>query len=80
MANVKKDTAFHWYKEDDEVVPETAPNVMSGSCALPLPLVNTMNINLLKFLKGNYAAADGYKSVCVLCSSRGKIRAFTKPC
>ncbi|XP_036070135.1 M-protein, striated muscle [Oryzias melastigma] len=37
VANVKKETSFHWYKEDDEVVPETPPNVMSGACALPLP-------------------------------------------
>uniref|UniRef100_A0A3B4UK10 Myomesin 2a n=1 Tax=Seriola dumerili TaxID=41447 RepID=A0A3B4UK10_SERDU len=38
VANVKKETTFHWYKEDDEIVPETPPNVMSGACALPLPL------------------------------------------
>uniref|UniRef100_A0A3P9LGE5 Myomesin 2a n=1 Tax=Oryzias latipes TaxID=8090 RepID=A0A3P9LGE5_ORYLA len=37
VANVKKETAFHWYKEDDEIVPETPPNVLSGACALPLP-------------------------------------------
>jgi len=36
VANVKKETAFHWYKEEDEIVPETPPNVMSGSCALPI--------------------------------------------
>lgn len=39
VANVKKETTFHWYKEDDEIVPETPPNVMSGACALPLQLV-----------------------------------------
>lgn len=39
VANVKKETTFHWYKEDDEIVPESPPNVMSGTCALPLPLV-----------------------------------------
>ncbi|XP_067352904.1 myomesin-2 isoform X2 [Channa argus] len=38
VANVKKDTTFHWYKEDEEIVPETAPNVMSGACALSIPL------------------------------------------
>ncbi|KAI3353519.1 hypothetical protein L3Q82_020041, partial [Scortum barcoo] len=36
VANVKKETAFHWYKEDDEIVLETPPNVMSGACALPI--------------------------------------------
>ncbi|XP_043969500.1 myomesin-2 isoform X6 [Gambusia affinis] len=48
VANVKKDTAFHWYKEDDEVVPETAPNVMSGSCALPLPLFSRKDQGVYK--------------------------------
>lgn len=37
VANVKKETSFHWYKEDDEIVPETPPNVASGACALPIP-------------------------------------------
>uniref|UniRef100_A0A8C9ZCF8 Myomesin 2a n=1 Tax=Sander lucioperca TaxID=283035 RepID=A0A8C9ZCF8_SANLU len=41
VANVKKETSFHWYKEDDEIVPETPPNVMSGACALPIPMVTT---------------------------------------
>lgn len=36
---MKKETTFHWYKEEDEIVPETPPNVMSGACALPIPLV-----------------------------------------
>ncbi|XP_023189861.1 myomesin-2-like isoform X5 [Xiphophorus maculatus] len=48
VANVKKDTVFHWYKEDDEVVPETAPNVMSGSCALPLPLFSRKDQGVYK--------------------------------
>uniref|UniRef100_A0A3B3Y878 Myomesin 2a n=1 Tax=Poecilia mexicana TaxID=48701 RepID=A0A3B3Y878_9TELE len=48
VANVKKDTAFHWYKEDDEIVPETAPNVMSGSCALPLPLFSRKDQGVYK--------------------------------
>uniref|UniRef100_A0A8C6U8D7 Myomesin 2a n=1 Tax=Neogobius melanostomus TaxID=47308 RepID=A0A8C6U8D7_9GOBI len=37
VANVKKETSFHWYKEDDEIVPETPPNVTSGACSLPIP-------------------------------------------
>lgn len=39
VANVKKETSLHWYKEEDEIVPETPPNVMSGACAIPIPLV-----------------------------------------
>lgn len=42
---MKKETTFHWYKEDDEIVPETPPNVMSGACALPLTLVKTQQYN-----------------------------------
>lgn len=41
VANVKKETSLHWYKEEDEIVPETPPSVTSGSCALPIPLVTT---------------------------------------
>uniref|UniRef100_A0A7N8WKH6 Myomesin 2a n=1 Tax=Mastacembelus armatus TaxID=205130 RepID=A0A7N8WKH6_9TELE len=39
VANVKKETTFQWYKDDEEIVPETPPNVMSGACGLPVPLV-----------------------------------------
>uniref|UniRef100_A0A3Q3WZA1 Uncharacterized protein n=1 Tax=Mola mola TaxID=94237 RepID=A0A3Q3WZA1_MOLML len=35
VANVKKETSFHWYKDDEEIVPESPPNVMSGACTLP---------------------------------------------
>uniref|UniRef100_A0A3Q2NST6 Myomesin 2a n=1 Tax=Fundulus heteroclitus TaxID=8078 RepID=A0A3Q2NST6_FUNHE len=48
VANVKKDTTFHWYKEDDEIVPETPPNVMSGACALPLPLFSRKDHGVYK--------------------------------
>lgn len=44
VANVKKETSFHWFKEDEEIVPEDPPNVLSGACALPLPLVTTGTI------------------------------------
>lgn len=38
---MKKETSFHWFKEDEEIVPEDPPNVLSGACALPLPLVTS---------------------------------------
>ncbi|XP_045073856.1 myomesin-2 isoform X4 [Coregonus clupeaformis] len=38
VANVKKETVFHWFKDDEEIVLETPPNVMSGSVALPISL------------------------------------------
>ncbi|XP_038567700.1 M-protein, striated muscle isoform X3 [Micropterus salmoides] len=48
VANVKKETTFHWYKEDDEIVPETPPNVMSGACALPIPLFSRKDHGVYK--------------------------------
>uniref|UniRef100_A0A8C9W627 Myomesin 2a n=1 Tax=Scleropages formosus TaxID=113540 RepID=A0A8C9W627_SCLFO len=39
LANVKKETTFHWFKDDEEIIPDVPPNVMSGSCALPIPMV-----------------------------------------
>uniref|UniRef100_A0A8C2WK87 Myomesin 2a n=1 Tax=Cyclopterus lumpus TaxID=8103 RepID=A0A8C2WK87_CYCLU len=48
VANVKKETSFHWYKEDDEIVPETPPNVMSGACALPIPLFSRKDQGVFK--------------------------------
>lgn len=38
---MKKETVFHWFKDEEEIVPETPPNVMSGSVALPISLVTT---------------------------------------
>ncbi|TNN35066.1 Myomesin-2 [Liparis tanakae] len=48
VANVKKETSFRWYKEDDEIVPETLPNVMSGACALPIPLFSRKDQGVFK--------------------------------
>lgn len=48
VANVKKDTSFHWYKEDDEIVPETPPNVVSGACALPIHLFSRKDQGVFK--------------------------------
>uniref|UniRef100_UPI0037E9C8F4 M-protein, striated muscle isoform X2 n=1 Tax=Semicossyphus pulcher TaxID=241346 RepID=UPI0037E9C8F4 len=48
VANVKKETVFHWYKEDDEIVPETPPNVMSGAAALPIPLFSRKDQGVFK--------------------------------
>uniref|UniRef100_A0A3P8SS80 Myomesin 2a n=1 Tax=Amphiprion percula TaxID=161767 RepID=A0A3P8SS80_AMPPE len=48
VASVKKETVFHWYKEDDEIVPESPPNVMSGACALPIPLFSRKDQGVYK--------------------------------
>ncbi|XP_028318396.1 myomesin-2 isoform X2 [Gouania willdenowi] len=48
VASVKKETSFHWFKDDDEIVPETPPNVMSGACGLPLPLFSRKDQGVYK--------------------------------
>ncbi|TNM85698.1 hypothetical protein fugu_007969 [Takifugu bimaculatus] len=48
VANVKKETSFHWFKEDEEIVPEDPPNVLSGACALPLPLFSRKDQGIYK--------------------------------
>ncbi|XP_077935906.1 myomesin-2 isoform X1 [Gasterosteus aculeatus] len=48
VANVKKETSFHWYKEDDEIVPETPVNVMSGAVALPVPMFSRKDQGVFK--------------------------------
>uniref|UniRef100_A0A671UIW8 Myomesin 2a n=1 Tax=Sparus aurata TaxID=8175 RepID=A0A671UIW8_SPAAU len=58
VANVKKETTFHWYKEDDEIVPETPPNVMSGACALPIPLFSRKDHGVYKAVLGDDRGKD----------------------
>ncbi|XP_028828618.1 myomesin-2 isoform X2 [Denticeps clupeoides] len=48
LANVKKETAFHWYKEEEEIVLDVAPNVMSGSCTLPIPMFSRKDQGIYK--------------------------------
>ncbi|XP_062303875.1 myomesin-2 isoform X3 [Osmerus eperlanus] len=48
VANVKKETAFHWFKDDEEIVLDVAPNVMSGSCALPIPMFSRKDQGIYK--------------------------------
>ncbi|KAF3852754.1 hypothetical protein F7725_006109 [Dissostichus mawsoni] len=58
VANVKKETSFHWYKEDDEIVPETAPNVLSGACALAIPLFSRKDQGVYKAVLGDDRGKD----------------------
>uniref|UniRef100_A0A3B4AS27 Uncharacterized protein n=1 Tax=Periophthalmus magnuspinnatus TaxID=409849 RepID=A0A3B4AS27_9GOBI len=58
VANVKKETAFHWYKEDEEIVPETPPNVMSGACALPIPNFSRKDQGVYKAVLGDDKGKD----------------------
>uniref|UniRef100_A0A4W4F2H7 Myomesin 2a n=1 Tax=Electrophorus electricus TaxID=8005 RepID=A0A4W4F2H7_ELEEL len=38
VANLKKESAFHWFKDDVEVIPDVPADLSSGVCRLPLPL------------------------------------------
>ncbi|XP_061686778.1 M-protein, striated muscle isoform X2 [Syngnathoides biaculeatus] len=58
VANVKKETTFHWYKEDEEIIPETPPNVMSGACALPIPLFSRKDQGVYKAVIGDDRGKD----------------------
>ncbi|XP_029103003.1 myomesin-2 isoform X2 [Scleropages formosus] len=48
LANVKKETTFHWFKDDEEIIPDVPPNVMSGSCALPIPMFSRKDQGVYK--------------------------------
>uniref|UniRef100_A0A3Q2YFS4 Myomesin 2a n=1 Tax=Hippocampus comes TaxID=109280 RepID=A0A3Q2YFS4_HIPCM len=58
VANVKKETAFHWYKDDEAMVPETPPNVMSGACTLPIPQFSRKDQGVYKAVIGDERGKD----------------------
>lgn len=39
VANLKKESEFHWFKEDTEIIPDVKPDLGSGVCKLPIKLV-----------------------------------------
>lgn len=41
VANLKKESVFHWFKNDVEVIPDVPADLSSGVCKLPLPLVRS---------------------------------------
>lgn len=48
LANVKKETTFSWFKDDEEIVLDVAPNPMSGTCSLPIPLFSRKDQGIYK--------------------------------
>ncbi|CAN9506983.1 unnamed protein product [Ophioblennius macclurei] len=36
VANLKKESEFHWYKEDTEIIPDVKPDLGSGVCKLTI--------------------------------------------
>lgn len=41
VANLKKESEFHWYREDTEIIPDVKPDLGAGVCKLPIKLVIT---------------------------------------
>ena len=39
VANLTKESEFHWFKEDTEIVPNEKTDLSSGACKLPLAQV-----------------------------------------
>ncbi|KAJ8383756.1 hypothetical protein AAFF_G00215150 [Aldrovandia affinis] len=48
VANLKKESEFHWYKEDDEIVPEAPSDLTSGVCKLSLSLFSKKSKGVYK--------------------------------
>lgn len=48
LANVKKETKFTWFKEEEEITVDVQPNPMSGSCSLPIPMFSRKDQGIYK--------------------------------
>ncbi|KAG7462769.1 hypothetical protein MATL_G00188190 [Megalops atlanticus] len=46
--NLKKESVFHWYKDDEEIVPEVPADLTSGVCKLHLPLFSKKSQGIYK--------------------------------
>ncbi|KAJ8416082.1 hypothetical protein AAFF_G00381040 [Aldrovandia affinis] len=58
VANVKKETTFHWYKDDEEIVLEVPADPMSGSCSLSIPLFSRKDQGIYKAALGDDRGKD----------------------
>ncbi|TMS13518.1 myomesin-2 isoform X1 [Larimichthys crocea] len=48
VANLKKESQFHWYKEDTEIIPDVKPDLGSGVCKLPIKLFSLKTTGIYK--------------------------------
>ncbi|KAM3877509.1 myomesin-2 [Diretmus argenteus] len=48
VANLKKESEFHWYREDTEVIPDVKPDLGSGVCKLPIKLFSLKTAGVYK--------------------------------
>ncbi|XP_051532435.1 M-protein, striated muscle-like isoform X2 [Myxocyprinus asiaticus] len=58
LANVKKETTFTWFKDDEEITVDVPPNPMSGSCALPIPMFSRKDQGTYKATLGDDRGKD----------------------
>ncbi|XP_056590500.1 myomesin-2 isoform X2 [Triplophysa dalaica] len=58
LANVKKETTFAWFKDDEEITLDVPPNPMSGSCALPIPMFSRKDQGIYKAVLGDDRGKD----------------------
>lgn len=48
VANLKKESEFHWYKEDTEIIPDVKPDLGAGVCKLPIKLFSLKTAGVYK--------------------------------
>ncbi|XP_035012135.2 M-protein, striated muscle isoform X2 [Hippoglossus stenolepis] len=48
VANLKKESQFHWYREDTEIIPDVKPDLGSGLCKLPIKLFSLKTAGVYK--------------------------------
>ncbi|XP_075966390.1 myomesin-2 [Anarhichas minor] len=48
VSNLKKESVFHWYKEDTEIIPDVKPDMGSGVCKLPIKLFSLKTVGVYK--------------------------------
>uniref|UniRef100_A0A3P8W2B0 Myomesin-2 n=1 Tax=Cynoglossus semilaevis TaxID=244447 RepID=A0A3P8W2B0_CYNSE len=48
VANLKKESEFHWYREDKEIIPDVKPDLGAGVCKLPIKLFSLKTAGIYK--------------------------------
>jgi len=48
VANLKKESEFHWFKEDTEIIPDVKPDLGSGVCKLPISLFSAASAGVYR--------------------------------
>ncbi|XP_061736261.1 M-protein, striated muscle [Nerophis ophidion] len=48
VANLKKESEFHWFRENEEIIPDVKPDLVSGVCKLPIKLFSLKTTGIYK--------------------------------